>query len=145
MFTREELITKAPSFIGLPKPPVEVISFDQDAFPQPASEESIVICRGVKTNFDNAIHFWVVAMQCEDWEGREEYFLPYLNRAVCQDIDEQEFRLMLNRLQGLKYPIVIKVEGKYFWGQKMADEWDDLAALAEFEHEYLSFHWETTA
>ena len=147
MFTREELITKAPSFVDLPKSLIEVIFFDQDDFLSPASEQSIMICRGVKTNFDNAIHFWAVAMQSEQWEGREEYFLPYLGRAVCRVIDEKEFLTILNHCQSLKHPFVIAPKGKYIWGQEMADddEWSDFSALAEFEHEYLSFHWQMTA
>lgn len=91
------------------------------------------------------MHFWVVSQQSENWYGREEFLLSYFNEVACHMIDEKEFVLMMNQTQGLKNPIVLVPKGKYIWGQKMVNEWNDSSALAEFEHEYLSFHWETTA
>jgi hypothetical protein len=35
--------------------------------------------------------------------------------------------------------------GDFLRGQLVMEEWNDMAAVAEFEHEYISFHWNTTA
>lgn len=145
MFTREELIGASELLANRPKPLVEVLNFTSDDFPSGSSEETIMICRGSQFNFESALHFWVAAQQCADWSGREAYFLPCLKEAVCQPLTEQAFMLMLRQTCGLKHPLVITPKGEYVGGQRMADECCDYSALAEFEHEYLSFNWETTA
>jgi hypothetical protein len=149
MFTRHEWLARLPSLelalVNRPQPPIESIEFTPEDFPSNSSEEFIRICRGAKPDFKDAMHFWVVAQRQQNWTYREEHFLTYLSTAVCQPLKEEEFAAMLSQTRGLKHPVVFTAKGKYVWGQKMSDEWDDTSALAEFEHEYLSFQWETTA
>lgn len=171
MFTREELVVKLPSLLIQPKPAIEVMQFAPDDFPSSSSEEYIQLCRGIESDFENAVHFWVASQQCQDWNGREEYILPYLQEATCQPMDEEAFILILSQTQRLKplpriivtyvahpeyiqldrqtqefkRPIIVTPKGKYVWGQQMANEWNDSSALAEFEHEFIAFNWETTA
>jgi hypothetical protein len=95
MFRTEELIAKYPLFVESTTP-IESVLFEPNNFPSSSSEETISICRGLKSDFESPIHFWIRAQQCVDWTGREEYFLPYLHTAVCRQIEEQDFIEILN-------------------------------------------------
>jgi hypothetical protein len=144
MFTKVDLIEQSASFIKSTTP-IESILFEPDDFPSSSSEETISFCRGLKSDFESPIHFWIRAQHCVNWAGREEFFLPYIHTAVCQPESEPNFMNLLNRTQGLRSPIIIVPRGNFMWGQLMMDEWNDTAAIAEFEYEYISFHWDTTA
>lgn len=139
MFTREELIEKSSLLVDESQTLIEVIEFTPDDFPSSSSEECIAICRGSQSDFESALHFWVLAQQVIGWSGREEYL------AVFQPISEQDFGLRLNQIRGLKYPLFVTPKGKYIQGQRMSNEWYAFSALAEFESEYISFNWDTTA
>lgn len=147
MFTREDLVAALPTLIEKEPPRMEVISFLPYDFRSAASEEMINICRGPKTDFESALHFWVASQLCQKWKwtDRNEFFLPYLQEPACRPIGQVDFMILLDQTRLLKHPVVITPEGRYLRGQKMADEWDDSSAVAEFEHEFIAFNWETTA
>jgi hypothetical protein len=143
MFTKDDLIEQCASFVESTTP-IESILFEPDDFPSSSSEETISIYRGLKSNFENPVHFWIRAHLSQDQTKRMAYLMPYLHSALYKPVEEQEFMQRLSQADNLKN-IMIKPKGKYLQGLKMIDEWNDFSAIAEFEQEYLSFDWDTTA
>jgi hypothetical protein len=144
MFTADELILKFAAFVERVTP-IESLLFEQDAFPSSSSEDTITICRGLKSDFENSAHFWTRAHLYTNPTIGEPNLLPYLYNALSQPIIEHEFLRKLNRTSDLKVPVIIKPRGEFIGGLKMWDDWNVFSAIAEFENEYLMFDWYTTA
>ena len=64
MFTFEQLASDFPRLIMAVPPALEIIEFNQDDFRVPASEESIIVYRGMKHAFDSEELFW------QRWSGK---------------------------------------------------------------------------
>jgi hypothetical protein len=148
MFSREELLAALLQLLESPSPSLTVVAFGQFDFQSPSSEESLAIHRGRRADFDNALHFWVGSLRSRGWEGRESYLLPYLQSGKCRPITEAEFNsLVSNYSAALKVslPLPLHPGGGFVAAAQMYDSWDDVAALAEFEDEFVAFYWDTTA
>src|ERR1700744_6520210 len=96
MFTRDALIADLPRLLAAAPLPLDFVSFRYDEFNPPASEQSIDAMRGSKQVFDSGIRFWVDAVRAQDWAGREDYLVRYLNSSLCAPINRREFEEVIN-------------------------------------------------
>lgn len=99
---------------------------------------------------DSGLKFWIHAELLDDWSGRQQYLHPYLSSAKFRRIGESEFnRLVAEQTRELVVPIRLPLHPPtgYLGGLAMRAMEDDLivSLFAEYEDEFIHFHWETTA
>jgi hypothetical protein len=148
MFSREEFLSALPvSFEGT-CPLIDAVEFGPDAFRCPCGEEQIRIHRGKRANFKSIVQFWVASLSSQDWKEREAYFLPYLQSGKCRPISENEFNDLVTTYSGeLQQRLALPLHSAvgFINAVQMYDEWNDMAAVAEYEDEFVAFYWDTTA
>ena len=145
MFTQDELLAKLPSLMEQDAPAVERVEFFPENFDSSSSEETIVVDRGLRTAFDDALQFWVQSLRTQDWNG-QDYFLNYAQTGSFIPIDDAEFyRLVKEYSHSLNALFNLAPKGAFISAMQMHNDWNDIALLAEFEQEYIAFYWATTA
>ena len=125
-----------------------VQKFDQWSFESPSSEEAILVTHADKSAVDCAIDFWIWSMLADDWHDRTHYFIPYAETALCAPLTESEFlSIVKQRCSRLKQmlPAFMNNSQGFITALKMFDDWNDVAAIAEYETCYTAFYWNTTA
>lgn len=128
---------------------VECVHFDETCFESTSSEESIMICRGTKTQFPSAAEFWVLALiRSENWAGREDSFESYVCSGLCLPISESLFLAKIahftERLK-VELPSFLREPPPCIQALQMHDAWNDVAFIAATDQHFITFHWETTA
>jgi hypothetical protein len=127
---------------------MDIVRFDQDCFHTPAAEESIIACCGSKNHFKTAVSFWLHALFAEDWTIREEYFASYVRSGLCDPINSDTFYGKIGEYSNSlrrELPAFLLGREDLLWALKMYDDWDDVAVLGERRHDFIAFHWETSA
>lgn len=127
---------------------MDIVRFDQDCFHTPAAEESIIACCGSKTHFKTAASFWLHALFAEDWTNREKYFAAYVGSGLCDPISSDTFYHKIGEYSNsLRHELPAFLLGRedLLCALKMYDDWNDVAFIGERRHDFIAFHWETTA
>jgi hypothetical protein len=125
---------------------IQVLEYGHTDFASPSSEQMILIHRGSKTDFSDALGFWMASLFSQDWLGREQYALPYAREGLCREISEEDFDALIEAYAGsLRTPLELPLARGFQDGLKMLDDWNDVAVLAEFEDGFVAFYWSTTA
>jgi hypothetical protein len=125
---------------------LQVLKFDSWDFPSVSSEEEILIHRASKTDFSDALGFWLASLFSQDWLDREEYALPYAREGLCLEIDGEDFEASIKGYSAsLRTPLELPLARGFQAGLKMYDDWNDIAFLAEFEDGFVAFYWSTSA
>ncbi len=146
MLTRESLrqkLSQLPTEISAAH--IEKLEYFPDDFHSSSTEELVVLYRGEKSAFEDILGFWVETQKRMNLNGKEEFLFSCLESAECQPLSEQNFTNFLSFSQSLNKPFIINPNGKYVRGLQMSSDWDDVAIVGEFEQEYISYNWETTA
>jgi len=132
-----------------PTPPLEIQEFGQQEFEHPEAEESIWFLRGAKSDYRDVVHFWLKALQYvlernapQRAFGRES--LHYEN-TLCREISREEFNRILMCGNDLKTRHDFHLKGQFQQAWLMDGSWNDLAALAVTDCEFVALFWETTA
>ena len=90
-------------------PSVENVVFRPEQFQTPDSEQTLHFFRGLKTNFDSGLRFWIKTLLCHDWAewaGRNEYLLAYAQSGKCLPLSQGEFdRLIQECSADLRPPL----------------------------------------
>jgi hypothetical protein len=124
---------------------IQVLEFGHTDFSSSSSEQSIIVHRGSREDFSDALGFWLASLFSQDWRGRDEYALPYAREGLCLEINETELEAFVKAYSGsLRTPLELP-ESQFLYGLKMYDDWNDVAALAELEDGFVAFYWNTTA
>ncbi|MGI4790548.1 MAG: hypothetical protein ACRYFS_17055 [Janthinobacterium lividum] len=147
MFTLAELLEQLPELITQKSPAMNQVEYTQFDFVHPDSEESIVIHRGTKTDFESALQFWIHSIySVQEQDLGLEHLLIYAQAGKFVSLPAAEFCLLVEQhAYYLRSPLDLPSKGAFISAMQMYDEWDDIALLAEFSEEYLSFYWSTTA
>jgi hypothetical protein len=125
---------------------IEVLEFGQNDFSSSSSEQSIIIHRGSRSDFSDALGFWLASLFSQDWLGRDEYALPYAREGLCVPINETEFEAFIKEYSSsLRRPLELPFACSFRTGLKMYNDWNDVTALAELEDGFVAFYWSTTA
>jgi hypothetical protein len=127
---------------------MEIVRFDQDCFHTPSAEESIIACCGSRADFATAASFWLHSLFAADWTNRENYFTPYAESGLCLPIGTDMFHsIVKDCTYSLRrdLPAFLCDRQDLLCAQKMYDEWNDVAIIAERQHDFITFHWGTTA
>jgi hypothetical protein len=148
VFTRTELMTELPRWLAAPTPPLKAARFGQQSFTPPESEQSVEGFWGAKRDFAGPLHFWLKALQAQDWTGRESVFVPYAESGLCLPLTGAEFaRLVAEHIIDLLEPLppfLTDLSG-IRTGLRMSADWNDVAAVAESDDSFIAFFWSTTA
>jgi len=127
--------------------------YEQYAFTSPGSEECIVLYRAPKLEGDNGLRFWLAAELEDDWNGRMQYFRPYIEDSNFKEISESEFNSIVHlkcKYLITKPDIPLISSSKFIGALEMhatedIKDIDHVELFAEYENEYIYFTWETTA
>jgi hypothetical protein len=149
MFRREDLLVRLETIIDyrdFVSDRIQVSEFGPTDFSSASSEESIIVHRGLKTDFSDALGFWLASLFSQDWLGRDEYALPYAREGLCLGFTEDEFETFVKDYSSsLQKPLGLPLAPGFRSGLKMYDDWNDVAAFAELEAGFVAFYWNTTA
>lgn len=131
-------------------PGLHFISYPENAFIVPESEESIRITIAPKAEGDNGLLFWIAAELLDEWRDREDYLFSYLSGAYFERINETEFNsLVAEKCKYLiKQPELPIVKDQAFVGALLMYSMRTdflVSAIAEYKDSYIHFYWETTA
>ena len=125
--------------------PIEQVEYTHDDFKFSASEQIIELHHAKKTHFDDALQFWVHSLRSQDWRDLD-YLLRYAHNSTFRPMTNSEFsRFILGYTKSLSSPLRLTPKGGFIWAMQMYDAWNDVAVVAEFSEEYVSFYWSTTA
>ncbi len=150
LFDRNELTRKVFAFdvFGTVPLHLEINQFDQICFDSPSSEQSILVASAPKNLVHDVTEFWLFTMLAHDWSGREQYFKPYAETALCRDLLEDDYLGVIDvrtgRLRRTKPECIDRPSG-FMAALKMYDDWNDVATIAEYDSFYVAFYWCTTA
>jgi hypothetical protein len=153
MFSRESLLEKLEAiaetgtgFRDFVSDRIEVLEFGHADFSSSSSEQIIIVHRGSRSDFSDALGFWLASLFSQDWLGRDEYALPYAREGLCLTMNEIEFETLVKEYSSsLRTPLELPLSRGFRAGLKMYDDWNDVAALAELEDGFVAFYWSTTA
>lgn len=131
-------------------PGFHYVTYPSIAFLFSESEETIRVTRAHKRQGENGLNFWLRA-EWIDWRpGGESYFAGYVSDAKFEEISEAVFNQMvadqtIDLIAPLKQPLhepIGFVGALLMYSMKT----DFIVSLfAEYEDEYIHFHWDTTA
>jgi hypothetical protein len=125
---------------------IQVLEFGHTDFSSSSSEQIIIIHRGSRSDFSDALEFWLASLFSQDWLGRDDYALPYARKGLCLEIDETEFEALIKEYSSsLRTALELPLSRGFRTGLKMYDDWNDIAALAELKDGFVAFYWSTTA
>ncbi|WP_220721334.1 hypothetical protein [Agarivorans litoreus] len=123
--------------------------YNQYSFRVPDSEESIRISRAPKSAQDNGMLFWLAAELQDNWNGREQYFEPYIIDSDFKNISEYDFNSMVSSQCSdlIIKPVLPLNSGKFIGALAMCTMERELIVdlFAEYEDEFIHFIWESTA
>jgi hypothetical protein len=153
MFSREVLLARLEAiaatgtdFRDFVSDRIQFLEFGHTDFSSSSSEQIIIVHRGSKTDFSDALGFWLASLFSQDWLGRDEYALPYAREGLCLEINETEFEALIEEYSSsLRTPLELPLSRGFRAGLKMYNDWNDVAALAELEDGFVAFYWSTTA
>ena len=141
MFTREELVPQIEEMLDLPMPPMECVKMNDFGL-----EETIYVCYGQHADFENAMLFWVKALQADGWSiGGMSILYPDISKHL--PITKAQF-FEITQDAGFEHPPLpwfLQPGGRFIAGMLMTCAWNNQSALAEFDFGYVLFHWYTTA
>lgn len=130
---------------------IEEISFDQWDFVVVGGEDTVVVHRGRKDNFSDAIdfylksHYRLVVFLMEEIIDKTEFADEYLSKCIYQPISEDEFlKSARGYSKGLNQEFAIDLKGQWMEGVRIFNEIDEFHAVAVTDLEYYSFFWMTT-
>ncbi len=125
--------------------PIQQVEYTHDDFKFPGSEQMIDLHRAKKIDFDNTLQFWVHSLRSQDWNGSNQ-FLRYAQSGAFIPMTEAEFsNFIVEYARSLSSPLRLAPKGEFIWAMQMYNAWNDVAVVAEFGEEYVSFYWSTTA
>jgi hypothetical protein len=153
MFSQEVLLEKLEAiaatgtdFRDFASDRIQVLEFGHTDFSSSSSEETIIIHRGSRIDFSDALGFWLASLFSQDWLGRDEYALPYAREGLCLELNETEFEASVKEYSSsLGTPLKLPLSRGFRAGLKIYDDWNDVAAVAELEDGFVAFYWSTTA
>ncbi len=129
--------------------------YPQFAFNVPDSEEKIRVTRAPKLAGDEGLRFWLAAERAygwmHPWQEIESYFPKYIRGAAFERISEEEFAASIQSVTaGLVVPLASicgPCSGRFVGALQMYSTKTDfiISLFAEYEHEFVHFHWDTTA
>jgi hypothetical protein len=94
--------------------------------------------------FDSLLHFWVDCVRTG--EQRRCAFGPFdYSTLKCEPLSDAAFCDLVKRCFPNIPDIKLAWKGKYLTGVLIAADWNYVSGLAEFEEEYVSVFWSTTA
>jgi hypothetical protein len=149
LLSREALYEAVDQISKEQTPPLEVQEFDQEDFEHPEAEESIWFLRGAKSDYRDAVHFWLKALQYvlerevpHRAFGRESL---YNENTLCEEISREEVNRVIIWGNSLKTKHDFHLKGQFQRAWLMSNSWNDISALAMTDREFVAFFWETTA
>ena len=153
MFNREQLLVRLEAITNAGtdyraffSDRIQVLEFGHTDFSSASSEQTVIVHRGSRTDFPDALEFWLASLFSQDWLGRDKYALPYAREGSCQTMTETEFEAFVKEYSGsLRRPLELPLARGFRAGLKMYDDWNDVAAIAELEAGFVAFYWSTTA
>ena len=153
MFTQAELLKQLPKLVEQVSPHIERVEYTlerveytQYDFKHPESEGSIVIHCGARTAFQGALQFWMHSVRSLGDQDLGPYFLTRLAKSgKFAGLAATDFYGLAKRYShDLVSPLILSPKGEFISAMQIYDDWDDIAILAEFQEEYISFYWSTT-
>jgi hypothetical protein len=134
-------------------PPLEVLALGPEDYETPDHEEGFLIIRASKSDVQSAIHFWVASAQALGWQGRESYFLGFVENALCEPLTREGFAAIVDdytqHSDSLRQliPSFLKTLDGFAGGMRMSPYEDspDVSAIAELADSFVAFFWGTTA
>jgi hypothetical protein len=126
---------------------LESVRFEPDCFASPSTEQTITACRGSKADFATAAAFWLHSLVAAGWaKGGNDR--TYADSAIFQPIGTDVFRGILrdySRSLTRELPNFLRDRLDLTRAQRMYDDWNDVAVIAESHVDRVTFHWETSA
>ena len=112
-------------------------------FENPVGEAVGAAHRGFKRWFGSALEFWIASSRrvtdaYPDFRGAEGYDL-------CQPIAEPEFLAIAQQCLHALQRVDLNPQGGFLAALKMSDEWNEIAAVAEYGEEFIALYWTTGA
>jgi hypothetical protein len=141
MYTREQFIALEPALTERPLESVEELYVEDVRL-----EAAAILHRQHKLMFhQGSMHFWVNSVRvAEKQHGPQVGFSS--ESPLCRPLSEQEFQQVLTRsLCSEGHSIKIHPRGAFVEAHLMFEDWYEVGAVAEFEKEYISIIWSTSA
>ncbi len=131
-------------------PRLYYITYPLSAFRNASSEECIRVTRARRQIEDNGLRFWLSEEWLDDWRGREVHFSKYVRNAEFELISEDDFnRIVAEQASRLIAPFEqpLHPPSGFICAQLMFSMNSDfiVSLIAEYEDEFVHFHWSTTA
>lgn len=151
MFSNDEILQRLTDANLEELSAIEEISFDQWDFIVVGGEDTVVVHRGRKEGFSDAIdfylksHYRLVVFLMEETIDKTKFADEYLSKCIYQPISEDEFlKSARSYSKGLKQELAIDLKGQWIEGVGIFNEIDEFHAVAVTDLEYYSFFWMTT-
>lgn len=140
LFTIVDQVRKAPAL------PLEIYEGDKR---RNDDEVTVRFLRGRISDYPDIGYFWIKVLQ-HIWEIDSPYRMPgtpFLREEnmLFQGISQEDFLNLLAACGGRLFPYDLRLRGQFQQAWSMCDEWDEQAALASTDYEYVAFLWYTTA
>jgi hypothetical protein len=112
-------------------------------FENPVGEAVGAAHRAPRRWFERALEVWVASSRCAavaypDFSGAEGYDL-------CRPIPEEEFLAVGRQCLCALQRVDLNPQGPFVAALKMSDEWNEVAAVAEYGEEFIAVYWTTGA
>jgi hypothetical protein len=140
LFTLVDQVRKAPAL------PLEIYEGDTR---ENYEEVTVRFLRGRISDYPDIGSFWIKVLQ-HIWERDSPYRVPgspFLREEsmLFQEISQEDFLNLLAAYGGRLFPYDLRLRGQFQQAWSMCDAWDEQAALAYTDNEYVAFLWYTTA
>jgi hypothetical protein len=142
MFTRDRLLDRCTRLLR-DIVPVEVSTFGPLEQPEVGT---VVVHRIAASDVKDAVQFWVSSAIAK--HGRKYAGRRWFEDDLCRPLTRAQFNeLVFSHSHGIFRPGQLPLHpAKHFVGaMQMADEWNEVSALAAWTDEYVAFYWETDA
>jgi hypothetical protein len=145
MFSYKDLKNRFTNWESQPRNSLKIFTFEQDDFLSSSSEERIVIFLALKRDFSDPIDFYFEVLL--NFVGNMENLQKSLEfEGLYPVISEEQFWTCVNQyISGLKNKFQFKFDGDWIDGMQLTMDWDSVFILAETDHEYCAFFWDTFA
>lgn len=112
-------------------------------------EVTVRFLRGSIYDYPDVGYFWIKVLQ-HIWEIDSPYIapgapFPRVESMLFQEISQDDFITLLEGYGGRLFRHDLRLRGQFQQAWSIWDEWDEKAALAYTDCEYVAFHWYTTA
>jgi hypothetical protein len=145
LFTRASLRASAGQARNEGLPPLEWQQFQRI---DPGAEVIMLVGRGSKEHFRDAVHFWLAVLgywfRDSPFSDAETFFTRVLDDhyTQCKEISLEEWSRIVRRYDFVETPHDFSPHGRFCRAWLVYDAGTEIAALAETNGEFAVFSWE---